>query len=78
MESNAEILLTPQQRANKKYYEKRKSDPVYIEKRNRSCNNYYHNCLKHNEDFKRQTSEKKKVYYQMKKPQPIELEVIIE
>jgi len=77
METNTEIILTPQQRANQKYYQKRKSDPVFIEKRNRSCNNYYHNCLKLNEDFKRQTSEKKKIYYQMKKHQPVELDIKI-
>ena len=64
---NNEITLTALQRAKKKYYEKIKSNPDYIQQRNKNSNNYYHSKLKMNPDFKKNQSEKKRLYYMNKK-----------
>ena len=64
---NNEITLTALQRAKKKYYEKIKNTPDFIEQRNKNSNLYYHNKLKSNPDFKKIQSEKKRLYYMNKK-----------
>ena len=64
--------LTASQRAKKKYYEKMKNDPNYVEKRRARCTKYYYK-IKDDEDFKRKVSEHKKVYYQRTK-----LEMLLE
>jgi hypothetical protein len=71
-----QIELTASQRAKKKYYEKIKNTPEFIEKRNQNCNNYYHNKLKNNQEYKEKVSINKKEYYKKKKIE-ILLEIIV-
>ena len=54
--------LTSQQRANLKYYLKKKNDPNYIKRINEANNKHYHK-IKNNEDFKMSQSIYKKEYY---------------
>ena len=68
--------LTALQRAKKRYYEKIRNTPEYIEKRNKNSNNYYHTKLKCNPEFKSRVSEMKRTYYQNKKKE-ILLEILI-
>ena len=63
---NEEIKLTALQRAQKKYYEKMKNEPSYINRRRARCTKYYYK-IKDDEEIKKQVSEKKKEYYQRKK-----------
>jgi hypothetical protein len=70
------IELTATQRAKKKYYQKIKNTPEYIEKRNKNCNKYYHNKLKNDEEYKEKISFQKKEYYKKKKSE-ILLEIIV-
>ena len=67
MDNTNEILLTPLQKAKKRYYEKIKNDPLYILKRKTpefkaklraSCNKYY-NKVKNNDEFKKKYQTKK-------------------
>ena len=74
---NNEIRLTPLQMAKQRYYQKIKSTPEYIEKRNKASNNYYHTKLKHNEDFKLNQSEKKRLYYMKNKKAEFLLEISV-
>lgn len=54
--------LTALQRAKKKYYEKMKTDPKYINTRRMHCNKYYH-AHKHEPAFKDRVSAYQKTYY---------------
>ena len=74
---NNEIKLSALARAKKKYYEKIKSNPDFIEKRNKNSNLYYHNKLKSNPEFKKSQSEKKRLYYMKNKKPEFLLEIII-
>ena len=56
-----EIILTKQQLAKKKYYEKMKSDPKYIEKRKMHCKKYYQK-VKDDPDFKERNLQNQKIY----------------
>ena len=58
--------LTAIQRAQLKYYLKKKDDPVYIKSQIESSAKYY-NKNKENKDFLKKQSEKKKLYYQQQK-----------
>ena len=60
---NNEIKLTALARAKKKYYEKMKNTPEFIQQRNKNSLNYYHTKLKMNPDFKESVSQKKRLYY---------------
>jgi hypothetical protein len=69
------IQLSALQRAKKKYYEKIKSTPEYLNKRNspevkaqikESCRKYY-NKIKDNKEFKDKVSAQKRDYYNRKK-----------
>ena len=64
---NNEIKLTALQRAKKKYYEKIKNTPEFIQQRNKNSLNYYHTKLKMDPDFKESVSQKKRLYYMNKK-----------
>ena len=64
---NNEITLTALQRAKKKYYEKIKNNPEFIQQRNKNSLNYYHTKLKMDPDFKESVSQKKRLYYMNKK-----------
>jgi hypothetical protein len=44
-----------------------KNTPEFRQKRNTNANNYYHSKLKMNPDFKKNQSEKKRLYYMNKK-----------
>ena len=55
------IELTPRQKANLRYYNKMKADPIFQEKQRVASTKYY-NKIKDNEDFKKQVSEQKKMY----------------
>ena len=67
--------LTALQRAQKKYYEKMKNDPNYVNRRRARCNKYY-NKIKDNEEFKNNVSVKKKEYYRRKKTELL-LEILL-
>ena len=68
------IELSASQRAKKKYYEKVKNDPNYIEHRRANCSKYY-NKIKNDENFKEKVSNYKRQYYLQKKE--ILLEIIV-
>ena len=76
MDNPNEIILTPLQKANKKYYEKIKNNPEYQSQINKSFLNHYHNQLKNNVEFKAKVSAQKKEYYQKKKKE-ILLKIIL-
>ena len=63
---NEIILLTPQQRAAKKYYEKIKNNPNYIQQRRRNCLKYYHK-IKDDEEYKQKVSDYKRNHYRERK-----------
>ena len=62
MNANSEILLTPLQRAQKKYYEKRKSTQKYKDQIKLSNKKYYEK-IKDDPEFKEKVSKQKKEYY---------------
>ena len=57
-----QIDLTPKQKANLRYYLKKKNDPEFI-KRQRLASAKYYNKIKDDPNFKMQVSEQKQVYY---------------
>lgn len=60
------IILTPQQIAKKKYYEKMKNDPSYIDSRRKNHKKYY-DKIKNDVTFKEKVSIQKRQYYIDKK-----------
>ena len=75
MNTNSEILLTPLQRAQKKYYEKIKSTDKYKEKR-REISKKQYSILKDDPIFKEKVSKQKKEYYYANRKE-ILLEIIV-
>jgi hypothetical protein len=67
-----QIELTALQKAKKKYYEKNKKDPSYIEHRRANCTKYY-NKIKNEIEFKQKISNYKRQYYINKKEQLLEI-----
>ena len=74
---NNEIKLTPLQLAKRRYYQKVKNTPEFIQQRNKNSNKYYHSILKSNVEFKRTQSEKKKAYYLKNKMPEFLLEITV-
>ena len=62
MDTNSEIILTPLQRAQKKYYEKIKSTDKYKEKR-REISKKQYATLREDPLFKEKVSIQKQKYY---------------
>ena len=62
MDTNSEIILTPLQRAQKKYYEKRKSSQKYKDQVKVSNKKYYEK-IKDDPTFKEKVSIQKHKYY---------------
>ena len=66
MDSNSEIILTPLQRAQKKYYEKIKSTDKYKQKR-REISKKQYAILREDPIFKQKVSIQKQKYYSANK-----------
>ena len=80
-----EIKLTPQQRANKKYYEKIKNNPEYKarfktdthrEQMRKAAHKFYQK-VKDNEEFKKKVSDQKRQYYINKRNEFCLLEISV-
>ena len=69
-----QIELTSIQKAKKKYYEKMKLNPEYIQHRRANAHKYYEK-IKNDENFKQKISNYKRQYYMNKKE--ILLEIIV-
>jgi hypothetical protein len=67
-----QLELTALQKAKKKYYEKVKNDPTYIQHRRANCAKYY-NKIKNETEFKEKVSNYKRQYYIQKKEQLLEI-----
>ena len=67
-----QLDLTALQKAKKKYYEKVKNDPTYIQHRRANCTKYY-NKIKNETEFKEKVSNYKRQYYIQKKEQLLEI-----
>jgi len=72
--NNQEIILTAQKKAMKKYYDKIKNDPEYLQKRAIISKRYYEK-IKDNEEFKKKVSIQKKLYYAKKSETLLEVNV---
>ena len=75
MNTNSEILLTPLQKAQKKYYEKIKNTDKYKEKR-REISKKQYVILREDPIFKEKVSKQKKAYYNANKLEML-LEIIL-